>query len=101
MVSSGTNTLEIDLFPDAHTNITYLKGCFENLGHKKSYENLITATKDNPELWEAELIKRIDNTVMKGRFAQELSLLIDKDFIVPSYINEAIVHIAKCKNISI
>lgn len=38
---------------------------------------------------------------MKGRFAQELSLLIDKDFIVPSYIIDAINHIAKCKNISI
>lgn len=101
LVSSGTKTLEIDLFPNAGTNSTYLKGCFENLGHKKSYENLITATKDNPKLWEAELIKRIDNTVMKGRFAQELSLLIDKDFIVPSYITEAITHIAKCKNISI
>lgn len=100
-VSSGTKTLEIDLFPNAHTNITYLKGCFENLGHKKSYENLIIATKDNPELWEAELIKRIENTVMKGRFAQELSLLIDEDFIVPSYIKEAITHIAKCKNITI
>lgn len=100
LVSSGTKTLEIDLFPNADTNITYLKSCFENLGHKKSYENLISATKDNPELWEAELIKRIDNTVMKGRFAQELSLLIDKDFIVPSYINEAITHIVKCKKIS-
>lgn len=101
LVSSGTKTLEIDLFPSANTNSTYLKGCFENLGHKKSYENLITATKDNPELWEAELIKRIDNTVTKGRFAQELSLLIDKNFIAPLYITEAITHIAKCKNISI
>lgn len=101
LVSSGTKTLEIDLFPNIGTNNTYLKDCFENLGHKKSFENLIATTKDNSELWEAELIKRIDNTVMKGRFAQELSLLIDKDFIVPSYITEAITHIAKCKNISI
>lgn len=101
LVSSGTKTLEIDLFPNADINNTYLKGCFENLGHKKSFENLISATKENPELWEAELIKRIDKTVMKGRFAQELSLLIDKDFIVPSYITDAITHIAKCKNISI
>lgn len=101
LVSAGTKTLEIDLFPNADRNSTYLKGCFENLGHKMSYENLITSTKDNPELWEAELIKRIDNTVMKGRFAQELSLLIDKDFIVPPYITKAITHIAKCKNISI
>jgi putative ATP-dependent endonuclease of the OLD family len=101
LVSSGTNTLEIDLFPDADTNNIYLKNCFENLGHKKSFENLILATKNNPELWEAELIKRIDNTIMKGRFAQELSILIDKDFIVPSYITEAISHIAKCKKFSI
>jgi putative ATP-dependent endonuclease of OLD family len=101
LVSSGTKTLEIDLFPNTGTNNTYLKDCFENLGHKKSYDNLISATKDNPELWETELIKRIDNTVMKGRFAQELSILIDRDFIVPSYITKAITHIAKCKNISI
>jgi putative ATP-dependent endonuclease of OLD family len=101
LVSTGIKTLEIDLFPNLSTNNKYLKECFENLGHKKSFENLIFATKDNPELWEFELIKRIDNTVMKGRFAQELSLLIDKDFIVPSYITEAIAHIAKCKNITI
>jgi putative ATP-dependent endonuclease of OLD family len=99
LVSSGTKTLEIDLFPRADINNVYLKNCFDNLGHKKSYENLISLTKDNPDLWEQELIKRIDNTVMKGRFAQELSLLIDENFIVPQYIVEAINHIRKCKNI--
>jgi len=101
LVSSGTKTLEVDLFPTVIINNLYLKTCFVNLGHEKSYDNLIKATKDNPELWETELIKRIDKTVKKGRFAQELSLLIDKDFIVPTYINTAISHIAKCKNISI
>lgn len=101
LVSSGTKTLEIDLFPIPGVNFYYLKQCFINLGHEKSYNNLIEKIKDDNSLWEAELIKRIDNTVMKGRFAQELSLLIDKDFIVPSYITEAITHIAKCKNISI
>src|SRR5690606_31303718 len=94
LVSSGIKTLELDLFPTADINALYLKNCFENLGHKKSYLNLITATKDNPELWEVELIKRIDHTIKKGRFAQELSLLIDKEFVVPAYINEAISHIA-------
>lgn len=93
--------MEVDLFPNADTNSTYLKNCFENLGHKRSYENLISATEKNPELWKEELIKRIDNTAKKGRFAQELSLLIDKHFIVPSYITKAIIHIAKCKNIPI
>lgn len=101
MVSSGTKTLEIDLFPIPGVNFYYLKQCFINLGHEKSYNNLIEKIKDDNDLWEVELIKRIDNTVMKGRFAQELSLLIDKDFIVPAYITEAITHIAKCKNISI
>jgi putative ATP-dependent endonuclease of OLD family len=101
LVSVGKKTLEIDLFPNTDTNSSYLKDCFENLGHKKSYDNLILATKDNQQLWETELIKRIDNTVMKGRFAQELSLLIDENFIVPPYIIEAITHIAKCKNILI
>ncbi len=97
LVSPGTKTLEIDLFPTKDINISYLKDCFINLGHEKSYNNLINTTKDNPELWEAELIKRIDKTVMKGRFAQELSMLIDKDFIVPDYIDKAITHIMKNK----
>jgi putative ATP-dependent endonuclease of the OLD family len=101
LVSSGSKTLEVDLFPTAIINNAYLKNCFVNLGHEKSYNNLINATKNNPELWETELIKRIDQTIKKGRFAQELSLLIDKDFVVPAYINSAISHIAKCKNIPI
>jgi putative ATP-dependent endonuclease of OLD family len=101
LVSSGTKTLEIDLFPEPGVNFYYLKNCFINLGHKKSYDKLIAKIKDNNELWEAELIKRIDQTVKKGRFAQELSLLIDKDFIVPAYIKTAISHIANCKNITI
>jgi len=97
MVMSGTKTLEIDLFPNSTTNNSYLKKCFENLNHRKSFENLSKADGD----WADELISRIDGTVLKGRFAQELSLLIDKDFKVPEYIEEAIKHIAKCKNIEI
>lgn len=98
-VSSGNKTLEVDLFPTIAINHTYLKDCFINLGHETSYNNLIKATKDNPELWEAELIKRIDQTIKKGRFAQELSLLIDINFTVPDYIKNAISHIAGCKEI--
>lgn len=101
IVSPGTKTLEIDLFPNASTNSSYLKDCFVNLGHESSYNKLITATISNPELWEKELIKRIDKTVMKGRFAQELSLLIDSDFTVPNYIKIAITHIAAAKEITI
>jgi len=101
VVMSGTKTLEIDLFPNLDTNNTYLKNCFENLSHKKSFENLIEATKDAKENWADELISRIDQTVLKGRFAQELSLQIDKDFKVPEYIKNAILHIAKCKNIEV
>ncbi len=97
VVMSGTKTLEIDLFPNSATNNSYLKTCFENLNHKKSFENLTKAKGD----WADELISRIDGTVMKGRFAQELSLLIDKDFKVPEYIEKAIKHIAKCKNIEV
>lgn len=99
LVSSGNKTLEIDLFPDVGVNETYLKNCFINLGHETSYNNLIESIKNSPELWEEELIKRIDKTIKKGRFAQELSLLIDKNFIVPKYIKDAIIHIAKCKEI--
>lgn len=101
LVSPGTKTLEIDLFPNAFTNNTYLKECFVNLGHERSYNNLITETEDHPEIWEKELIKRVDKTVMKGRFAQELSILIDSDFIVPEYIKTAISHIARTKEITI
>jgi putative ATP-dependent endonuclease of OLD family len=101
VVFSGDDTLEIDLFPDPLTNNSYLKTCFENLNHKQSFANLIKATKDSDESWGEELISRIDQTVMKGRFAQELSLLIDEDFEVPTYIEDAILHIAKCKNIKV
>ncbi len=100
VVSPGKKTLEIDLFPSVDVNAAYLKTSFVNLGHERSYNNLIEATKDNPDLWESELLKRIDNTVMKGRFAQELSLAIDKDFIVPEYINMAISHITTFKKIT-
>src|SRR5690606_26433480 len=67
MVSAGTKTLETDLFPSYAVNTEYLKCCFLNLGHEKSYDNLVEATKGNPELWARELIKRIDNTITKGR----------------------------------
>lgn len=86
-VFEGGDTLEIDLFPDKETNKEYLKNCFYNLGHKNSYENLIAS---DPENWKEEIIKRIDNTIKKGRFAQELSLLIDEKFIVPKYIKKSL-----------
>lgn len=101
VVFSGVQTLEIDLFPDPTTNNSYLKSTFENLNHKQSFANLIKATKGSDDSWGEELISRIDQTVLKGRFAQELSLLIDKDFKVPNYIEDAILHIAKGKNISV
>ena len=46
-------TLEIDLFPSSDINTEYLKECFKNLGHSKSYDNLIEKTTENPELWES------------------------------------------------
>ena len=107
LVSEGIKTLEIDLFPSCYINAEYLKECFKNLGHSKSYDNLIKKTENNLELWESELIKRIDGTIKKGRFAQELSILIANgklnygEFIVPEYIKNAIIHIANCKNIPI
>lgn len=100
-VCVGNKTLESDLFPNLETNQRYLKACFENLGHIKSYNKLLESVKDDPEKWDPELLKRIDKTIKKGRFAQELSILIDADFIVPAYIEEAILHIAKCKNITL
>ena len=91
LVLSGNKTLEVDLFPNANTNYTYLQKCFENLNHPLSYRNLLNSSGD----WGQELLKRIE----KGRFAQELSLLIDKSFTVPDYIRDAILHIANSKNI--
>jgi len=90
-VFEGIETLEIDLFPDKKTNVNYLKLCFENLGHSKSYSNLMNSTGD----WSEELISRIDGTITKGRFAQELALNIDKKFRIPSYIEKAIQFILK------
>lgn len=91
----GTETLEIDLFPNKETNKEFLKICFENLGHKRSYNNLMNST----EGWSSALIKRIDKTVTKGRFAQELALNISQEFEVPRYIEEALTFIFKQRKI--
>lgn len=99
-VFSGNETLEIDLFPDYETNTAILKTCFENLEHTRSYENLVEAVTTEPENWANELITRIDGTIKKGRFAQELSLQIDKDFEIPSYLQKAIKFIFKHNNIT-
>ncbi|HTO14967.1 MAG TPA: AAA family ATPase [Edaphocola sp.] len=96
-VFEGTETLEVDLFPNSTVNKEYLKLCFENLGHTQSYENLIATEND----WSVELLKRVDGTVKKGRFAQELALNIDKDFEIPDYIKNALEFILKQNNIAI
>lgn len=98
-VFNGNETLEIDLFPDFETNKGVLKTCFQNLGHHKSYANLTKTITDKTGNWSDELISRIDGTIKKGRFAQELSLHIDKDFEIPSYIKDAIEFIFKHNNI--
>lgn len=85
-IFEGTETLEIDLFSTESINAEYLKKCFESLGHLKSYNNLIEL-KDN---WSEELIKRVDGTIKKGRFAQELALNIDSEFEIPQYIKNAL-----------
>jgi putative ATP-dependent endonuclease of the OLD family len=94
----GNQTFEIDLFPAKEINSTYLNKCFENLGHQKSHANLMES---NTEDWANQLISKIDQTVKKGRFAQELSTLLDKDFNVPKYIDEAIKFITRLKGIPI
>lgn len=53
IVSPGDRTLEIDLFPNITTNNTYLKDCFANLGHAKSFDNLVAIEGGN---WGDELI---------------------------------------------
>ncbi len=96
-VFEGQDTLEIDLFPDTDTNSDYLQKCFINLGHKQSYNNLMDTTED----WSSELIKRIDGTIKKGRFAQELALNVDDNFAVPNYIKSALEYIYTKRNIPI
>ena len=96
-IFDGIETLEIDMFPDSEVNKAYLKECFVNLGHNKSLENLLAT----PENWNDELIKRVDGTVKKGRFAQELALSIDENFIVPKYIEDALFFIFKMNEIDV
>lgn len=96
VIFEGAETLEVDLFPTNEVNAEYLKLCFGNLGHTKSYEKLI-ATKDD---WSVELLKRVDGTVKKGRFAQELALNIDEDFEIPHYIKNALEFILKQNKIA-
>lgn len=100
-VFNGVDTLELDLFPDPVVNNRYLQACFVNLGHEQSFKNLVAATAAAPETWKDELIKRINQTCTKGRFAQELSTLIDSEFLVPEYLANAIKYIADCKSISL
>lgn len=97
LVFEGIETLEVDLFPTNKINTTYLKLCFENLGHSQSYENLIKTDDE----WSTELLKRVDGTVKKGRFAQELALNIDEKFKVPNYIKNALEFILKQNNIDV
>jgi len=97
-VFAGISTLETDLFPNNVTNKNILRSCFQNLGHERSYTNLINNVVSDDE-WKKELIKRIDGTVSKGRFAQELSLLIDENFIVSNYIRDAIQFTVEARGI--
>jgi len=98
-VFPGQITLEADLFPDRNTNTTYLKNCFINLGHKQSYDDLIATTKDEPATWTEKLLRKVEGTITKGRFSQELSMLIDEHFVVPKNIEDAIIHLAQTKNL--
>ncbi|MBW1745254.1 MAG: AAA family ATPase [Deltaproteobacteria bacterium] len=97
VVFEGIDTLEVDLFPDNITNNDYLKKCFENLGHSKSFTNLMATTDE----WSTELLKRVDGTIKKGRFAQELSINIDCNFKVPNYIKDALTFIFTKNDISV
>lgn len=95
-VFDGSQTLEIDLFPSG-INTSYLQTCFEKLGHSQAYSNLVNAS--GP--WGHELISRIGGTVRKGRFAQQLALHIDSNFIVPDYVRDAIIFLAEKRGVSI
>lgn len=97
VVFEGVETLEVDLFPDNSINNNYLKSCFENLGHTKSFTNLMTSTDE----WSVELLKRVDGTIKKGRFAQELALNIDGNFVIPKYIKDALEFIFRKNNIAV
>jgi len=91
LVFEGRETLEVDIFPNKSVNSEYLKSCFVNLGHKVSHANLMKST----DPWSSELLKRIDGTIKKGRFAQELALNIDENFTIPEYIKKALEFVFK------
>ena len=97
LVFEGNDTLEVDLFPDRTKNNIYLKSCFENMGHKTSFKNLMVGT----ENWSIELLKRVDGTIKKGRFAQELAINIDSNFIVPAYIKDALEFVFRKNEIDV
>jgi putative ATP-dependent endonuclease of the OLD family len=99
IVSPGTHTLETDLFPSSSINNAYLEKVFDELGHSKSYLNLMELDKKDSSKWNENLISRIDSTVLKGRFAQELAIHIDDKFIVPTYISKALTHIFTSRRI--
>jgi putative ATP-dependent endonuclease of OLD family len=96
-VFEGIETLEVDLFPDDSTNNDYLELSFKNLGHTISFDNLMKSTDE----WSVELLKRVDGTIKKGRFAQELALNIDEKFVIPKYIKDALEFIFKKNNIPV
>jgi len=96
-VFSGTHTLELDLFPNKEINQNFLKRTFEGLGHGKSFQNLIQCS---PDEWHGGLISRIEERVGKGRFSQELALHLDRTFVVPQYVADAIRFIARCRGIN-
>lgn len=97
LVFEGIVTLEADLFPDKTTNNSYLKSCFKNLGHMKSFTKLMSST----ENWSEELLKRIDGTIKKGRFAQELAINIDSNFVIPTYIKNALEFVFRKNEIDV
>ncbi len=97
LVFEGCVTLEVDLFPNSTVNNSYLSECFINLGHKTSFSNLMANTED----WPCELLKRVDGTIKKGRFAQELAINMDSNFVVPKYIKDALKFIFKKNGIDV
>jgi hypothetical protein len=60
---------------------------------------LLNAIEEDEKIWPAQLLRRIDKTIKKGRFVQELSLLIDGEFTAPRYLEAAIEQIITAKKI--
>lgn len=88
----GVYTLEVDMMNKANpTGVQIIKDVYEELilGGEEMQDNFEEAI-DNKQYWLA--LKKIENNISKGRFAQRLSNKLSKQ-LVPEYLSQGIKYI--------